>query len=193
MFYDQLFQCLHFFPAVEVSRRIIGITNDNTPGTRRDEFFKLSNRGQGEAILDMGGERHDLYIGGHCKSVVVGIKRFGDDDFITCVETAHKAEEDGFGPAGGNDDLLVVYVDAQIPVPGRQFAPIAFIAGAVAIFKDLEVEIPHGVEGHFWGFDVRLADVEMIYFDAFLFGCLCIWHEFPDRRSRHLLSALADG
>ena len=63
MFYDQLFQCLHFFLAVEVPCRIIGITDDDTPGTRRDELFKLSDGGQGEAVFDMGGERNDLYVG----------------------------------------------------------------------------------------------------------------------------------
>jgi hypothetical protein len=55
----------------------------------------------------------------------------------------------------------------------------------MAVFQYLEIEVPYGIQRHFGGLDIWLADVEMIYFYASLFGGLGIGHKFPDRRSRH--------
>ena len=188
----ELPEAFHLFAAVEVAGWIIGIADYDRLGARGDKRFEFRNWGEGETSFYIRGQRFHYYARGDGKPVIVGIKRFGDDDFVPGVEAAHEPEEDGFGAAGGDDDLVIVDIDANSLVAGGEFAAVAFVAGTVAVFEDFEIEVADGVEGHFGRFDVGLADVEVVDFYPFFLCSLGIWHEFPDRRSRHLLSAVTD-
>ena len=51
----------------------------------------------------------------------------------------------------------------------NKFPSIAFIAGTMAVFKHFDISLPYGIENCRWGFNIRLTDIEVIYFDALSF------------------------
>ena len=185
-------EAFHLFAAVEIAGGVVGVTDHDPLCAGGDERFKFGDGREGESAFYIRSNGFHDYAGGDCKSVVVGVKGLGDDDFVTGVKAAHEPKQDSFGATGGDDDLVVVDVDPYSFIVCGQFAAVAFVPCAMAVFEDFKIEVADSVEGHRGRLDIGLADVEMINLDPLLFGGFRVGYEFPDRRCRHLLSAVTD-
>ena len=70
-------------------------------------MFKGFDGGQAKAIFDVGSYGFYYNIASIGKAVVVGIKWFGDDDFVAGVEARKQAKIKCFGATCCNDNVVV--------------------------------------------------------------------------------------
>ena len=83
-------------PCIEISRRIIGITNHNGSGTVVDQFLKLLNLRQRETLINGCRNRFNLRAGTDGESHIISISGLGYDDFIPRIQTTHKRKQHSF-------------------------------------------------------------------------------------------------
>ena len=113
MFLTDIRHAKQLFSAVDSTGGIAGITQHDRPGLGIDQLFDFCVIRQGKAVLSMScnGFQMDRRHGG--KSVVVCIKRFGDDDLVTFIGHHHHGKGDGFASRCGHDDIFRGELDAD--------------------------------------------------------------------------------
>src|SRR5580704_5603340 len=80
------------------------------------------------------------------KSVIICIEWLRDYYLITSIETTHKTKQNGFRSTSGNDNLCIIDIDPCFLIVSNQFPAIAFVARAVAVFKNLKIKISYGIK-----------------------------------------------
>ena len=187
VFLDQIADLVHLPPRIEVTRRVVGVADQDAARAFVDQFLELLDRGQREAVLDRRYHRADHRSGRDREGHVVGIGRFGDDDLVARVETRHEGEQHGFGTARGDDDLLGREFDLVLVVVGDQLLTQRTIAVAGAVFQYFAVDAFQRVESYLRGREVGLSDVQVVDLDPSCPGGIGQRHEFAYRGGRHLL------
>jgi hypothetical protein len=136
-------------------------------------------------VLNGGGDGLDDESGGDGKGHVIGISRLWDDDLVARVEAGEESEEDGFGTAGGDDDI----VDGEGNVKATVIIDEAVAEGKDAlgrgIFEDGAVDGLERSEGVGRGVDVGLTDIEVVNENAVLLSLVGKRDELTDGRRGH--------
>src|SRR5262249_10973841 len=101
-----------------------------------------------------------------------------------------KAEHNGLASAGSNDNLFVRHINSYSFIILHQFAPIAFISCAMAVFQHFYIGMTNRIKDSWRRFNIRLTDIEMMNMYPSFFSGICKGNEFTDRRRRHLPAAL---
>ena len=83
---DQVAQFGEFLVAVEGAGGVVGVADHDGLGVGGDGLLELLDGRQCEAALDVAGDGLDLSAAEFGEGVVVGVVRFGDDDFVVGVE-----------------------------------------------------------------------------------------------------------
>ena len=154
-----------------------------------DQLLELLDRGQCESVLDGGHHRADHGARRYGEGHVVGVGRFGNDDFVARVEARHEGEEHGLGAARGDDDLLGREFDLVLLVIGHQLFAQRAVAVAGAVFQHLAVDVFQGFEPLLRRREVGLADVQVVDLRSPGAGRVGQRDEFAYRGGRHLLGA----
>ena len=110
--------------------------------------------------------------GSNGKGGVVGISRFGNDDFVSRIEAAHKSEINRFGTSGGNDYIFFGDINIKSMIISSQFCFQAFNTIAGAVFQYRTVDVSNRIQRHLRSFQIGLTDVEMIHFYSAGFGLI---------------------
>ena len=103
----------HFLFGIYISGGVVGVADKYAFGAWGDEFLELLDRRQAEAVVDFRHNRNYLRTCRHGKGHVVCIGRLGHYNFITGVEARHEAEEDGFGAACSDDNIVDTDINAK--------------------------------------------------------------------------------
>ena len=187
---DDVAQGLQLGAAVDIAGRVVGVADQDAPGAGRDDLLEFFDRRKGEAVLDAGGHAADLQSGGHGEAQVVGVAGLDHDELVTRVEAGQEGQQQGFGAAAGHHDLVGGDADAEAGVIARQGLTQGQKTGGMAVFQGLAVNVPERVQRLPGCREVRLADVQMVYFRAPFLRRVGEWNEFPDRRSGNVNSPL---
>lgn len=185
---DDVSNLEELFFGVEVARGVVGVADHDGLGVGGDGLLELLDGRQCEAALDVAGDGLDLSAAEFGEGVVVGVVRFGDDDFVVGVEADGEGELQGLAAAVGDDDLVGGHLDAMTMVVLAEFLAIGHIAGAVAVGEDADLGLSEDFESALGGLDIGLADVEVIDMDATFFCCISEGDEFADCRLREFVS-----
>ena len=102
----QIADAVHLLAGIEVARRIVGITDQNTACTLVDKLLKLLNLGQRETLLDRGRDGADNGSCRDSKGHIVGVGGFGDNDLVTRVKARHKGKQHGLRASRGDDNIV---------------------------------------------------------------------------------------
>ena len=163
---------VHLFLCVEITGRIIGITYQNAFGAGSNQFFELLDRGECKPFIDRRRQGFDDSSGRDSKCHIVGIRRFGNDNFITWVETGHKSKEYSFRSAGCNDDVIDRDIDVEFGIITDQLFPETVNTLTRTIFQNFTLQMTSCIKSHFGGRQIGLADIQMINFYSAFFGLI---------------------
>ena len=119
VFLHEVANLVHLTASVEVAGWVVGVANHDGTSALVDELLEFRNG----------------------KSHIVGVSGFGDDDFITRVQTTHESEKHRFASSRGDNDVVGRYVDVVFLVVAHQFLAIAQITLAGGIFQHFAVHI----------------------------------------------------
>ena len=112
-----------FVLGVEDSGGVAGVADDDTLGAGGDVFLELLDGGDGEAVVDGGGDGHEFHVVDNGEGIVVGVEGLEYDDFIVGIAGYGKGYLQGFRTACCDIDVGVVYIDADVLiVAGKSFA-----------------------------------------------------------------------
>ena len=189
VFLHHVADAVHLAAGVEVTRGVVGVADQDAARAVVDQLLELLDRGQRESVLDGGHHRADHGARRNGEGHVVGVGRFGNDDFVARVEARHEGEEHGLGAARGDDDLLGRELDLILLVIGHQLFAQRAVAVAGAVFQHLAVDVFEGFETLLGRGEVGLADVQMVDFRSPGAGRVGQRDEFAYRGGRHLLGA----
>ncbi|MNE85581.1 hypothetical protein D3C80_1825970 [compost metagenome] len=85
-----------FLFAVQVTGRVIRITDHNRLGIWRYGFLKCFDRRQGEVLFNSRTDRYYFNTSRNSKAIVVSVERLWYNNFITRIQTGHHRKRDGF-------------------------------------------------------------------------------------------------
>ena len=128
--------------------------------------------GVGIAPLGVGGHRVDGGTGQGDGGVVVGVEGFWYNYLVPVVQDGGHYHLQGLAAAGGGEDLgtLQLHADAFVVAP-HGIQKLGYAAGG-GVGQHRVVEITDGLIEYIRGFDIGLADIQMVDFDsAFSGGC----------------------
>ena len=128
VFLHQVAYLVHLPAGVEIARRVVGVAYHNGPRVLVDEFLKLLHLGQRKALVDGGGDGADARAGTDGKGHIVGVSRFGNDDFVSRVQAAHEGEKHRLTTSRRDDDVVGRDVDVVLLVVAHQLLAVACIA-----------------------------------------------------------------
>ena len=181
MFQHDVFQLLVLLLGVDITGRVVRVTDQDRLGARGDQPLELLHRRQREIVGDRRRDRLDVDARLHGEAVVVGIERLGHQHLVARVEADGHRHEDRFRSSDRDHHVVGRHVDADAPVVIGQFAAIALVSGRVPVLEHLVVYVFHGVDGDLRGPDVGLADVEVVYLDSPALRRLGERHQLADR------------
>ena len=118
---------IHFTTSIEITRRIVRITNQDGLGAFIDQFLEFFHLRKRETFFDGSGNGTDYRSRRNGKSHVVGIRRFRHDDFVTRIQATQKGEQHRFRTTGSDDDIIGIQIDVVFLVIAHQFFTIALI------------------------------------------------------------------
>ena len=155
-------------------------------------LFELGDVGEVEAVLGLGGHRHDLQAALRGVAAVVGVEGLGDDDLVAGVGDGVEGEGDGLAAAGGDDDILDLQLDLEIVevVDHGDLQGLEAVGGAVG--EDLLLVIVDLLVKDLGGVDVGLADVQVVDGRAALLGRDGQGGQLADRGFLDVLGAQGD-
>ena len=167
------------FLGQHVAGGVLGVDDGDRPGVLVDQGLQLFRVGIVVVLLRDRGQGTDHAAGGLDEGVVVGVEGLGHDDFGAGIQDAEEENLQRLAAAGGDQDVLlgVLHADAAVVVHNRILQ--GFDALGVGVGKDLLGEVPDRVEEFGRGLDIGLTDVQLVDLLAGLFGCHCVWREFP--------------
>ena len=93
IFLDQISYLIHFSTRVKITRWVVRVANQNGTSVFIDEFFKLLHCGQSETIFYCRWNRTNFCSCRNGKGHIIGIRWFGNDNFIARIETREKGKE----------------------------------------------------------------------------------------------------
>ena len=187
MLFHDFSQLQDFLFGVEVTCRVVRVADHDGLCLRGDDLLELLDGRKGEAVLNSGHDGLHSHAAGDGETVVVGVERFGDDDFVARVEAAVESEQDGLRTARGHDDFIGGEVDVDAFVVLDQLFAAAEDTGGVAVGNHLLVKLLDSLAGAFGCLDVGLPDVEVIDVDTSFLGFVRKWDELTDGRGGHRL------
>jgi len=189
VFLDQVAELVHFFLRIEITRRVVGIADEDSLRAGRDKRFELLERRQRETFFNRRRNRLDNRAAGDGEGHVVGVGRFGDNQFVSGVEARHEGEEDRLGTACGDDNIVGIDNNIVLRIVFHQFFAETADTLAGRILQHCTVDAAHGFETAFRCRQVGLPDIEVIDLDTPLYGTVGQRNELPDRGSRHFESS----
>ena len=154
-----------------------------------DEFLKLLHLRQRESLLNGSGYGAYLCTSRYGERHIVGVGRFGDDDFVARVEARHECEEHGFGASRRDDDVVGGDVDVKPLVVSCEFLTIRQVSCRRRILQYFAVDVLQGIKSDLRSGQVGLADIEVVDFNTALFGSYSQWGQFAYWRFGHFKSA----
>ena len=105
---------IHFTTGIQITGRIVGITNKNRFGTLINQFFKLLYFRKGKALFNGRSNGADLCSGRDCKCHIVSISRFRNDYFISRIQAGKEGKKYGFRTSWCNDYIVCCKVDIEL-------------------------------------------------------------------------------
>ena len=96
MFLHQIAQLIHLFARIEITRRVIGVADEDTFCARTDHLLEVVDGRQGKALIDGAHDGFDDGARGDGKRHIIGIRRFGHDNLIAGIEAGEESKQHGF-------------------------------------------------------------------------------------------------
>ena len=192
VFLHQIAYLVHFATRVKIARWVVGIADKDALCALVYQFFKLFHIGQRKAILYGCGHGSDGCTHRYGKGHVVGVGRFGYNDFIAGVQAGHESKEHGLRTARCNDDIVGRHVDVILLIIGGEFLSVRLVALRGRVFKYRAIDVLQGVEPHLRRGQIGLSDVQMINFCSSGLCCNGQRSEFSNGRLWHFQSANRD-
>jgi len=96
------------------------------------------------------------------------------DDLIAYVHTGSHRKQYGFRATGTGQYFFRCDVNVIFPIVRGQFFPVGKNACRMAVFNNPGFEVPDCVHRQVRGFNIRLADVQVIHADPSLLGLVGI-------------------
>ena len=124
--------------------------------------FKISQRRQGEAVLDVRRYGHDADPGRNGEGRVRAVKGLGYNHLIARIQAAEYGKENGLAAGRGHHNILKTSRNAGALVVGFQLAAVAVGARAGGVAQHRDVGIAHGVQHFGRRQHIGLANVEGI-------------------------------
>ena len=190
VFLHQIADALHLLAGVEVARGVVGVADQDAARALVDQFFELRDVGQRKTLFDRRDDRTDHGARRDGESHIVGVGRFGHDDFVAGVQARHEGEQHRFGTSRGDDDLFGRKFDLVLLVVARQLFAERPVTVAGAVFEYVAVDLLQRCESRLGRRQIGLADVEVVDSDSPRPGGFRQRNEFAYRRCRHQLGAL---
>ena len=127
VFLHQVAYLVHLATCIEITRRVVGVTDHDSPCALIDQLLELLHLWQRESLLDGGGDGTNLSTRRDGKSHIVGIGRLWHDDLVAWIQTTEKGKEHSLTTTRGDDDIFCSDVDIVFRVVVHQFFAIAYI------------------------------------------------------------------
>ena len=118
---------VHFTTGIEITGRVVRITDQDGLGAFIDQLLKLFHLRKGETFFDGSGNGTDNRTRRNGKSHIVGIGRFRHDDFIPRIQATQESEQYRFRATGSDDDIVGIQIDVVFLVITHQLFTIALI------------------------------------------------------------------
>ena len=118
---------VHFTTGIEITGRIVRITDQDGLGAFIDQLLELFHFRKGETFFDGSGNGTDYRTRRDGKGHIVGIGRFRHDDFIPRVQATQESEQHRFRTTGSDDDVVGIQIDVVFLVITHQLFTIALI------------------------------------------------------------------
>ncbi len=180
---------VHLATCVQIARRVVGVADEDGTGVLVDKLLKLLHLRQRESLLNGSGYGANL---GSCrdgKRHVVGIGWLRDDNLVARIETRHECEEHCLRSARRDDDVVGGDINLKSLVIFGEFLAIREVSCRWRILQNLAVDVLQGIKSYLRCGQVGLANIEVVDFNAALFGSSSQRSQFTDWRFGHFKSA----
>ena len=158
---------------------VAGVRDEDGAGVFVDAGLDFGPVGVEVILLDPGGDGADGRPGEGDGGGVVGIEGLGDDDLVPVVEDGGEDHLQRLAAAARGEDLVPCQLHADALIVAAHRVEIDRHAARGGVGHDLIRVIPQRlVEGR-GSLHIRLADVQMIDFDAALLDLVRVGIEFP--------------
>ena len=161
---------------------VAGVREHDRAGVLVIGFLELVAEGVAVAALGGGGDGVDNAAGALHEGIVIGVEGLGDDDLAAGIEYTEHQHLQRFAAAGGDQDLVLLVVDAEFIVIMLDRLDQHGHTGGSGVCEDGIIEIVDRVIVVRRGLNIGLADVEMVDGLALIFGFDRIGMEFAHRR-----------
>ena len=136
---------IHFLLCVQITGRIIRVTDQDRFGTRSDQLLKPFHRRKSKAFIDSRRNCFDHSSTGNGKRHIVCIRRFGNNNFIPRIQTSHKRKEYSFRASGSDDYIFNIDIDIEFRIIFNQFLTETTNSLTRRIFQYFTVNTAHGL------------------------------------------------
>ena len=185
MFLSDLSDQLHIIYGQYAACRIARIDAADALGVRRDGCFDQISFGKIIAVFRLCGHWNDPAACRCDERVIVGVKRFCDDRFLTRVYNGCENHVQSLRSSVSHQDLTAVIVDViPLEIAADRILQHSFTAG-FRVGNYLLVEVFHCFHKACRRLHIRLSDVEMIDFLSICLRFDGILVETSDRRMPH--------
>ena len=182
---DQITYLVHLTAGIKVARRIIGIADEDSPGTLIDQLLELLHLRKRKTFLYRGSDGAHFGTGRNSERHIVGISRFGNNNLITRIQARQEREQHSLGTAGCNDDIIRRQLDIELIIITYQLFAITAISRAGTILQNLTINVAYRVNRDLRRGQVGLSDVQVEYVHTPLLGCISQRSQLSDRRRGH--------
>ena len=185
----QIANLIHLTARIEVSRGVIRIANQNGPRTFVNQLLELLDLRQRKSFFYRSGYRTDDRSRRNGKCHVIGVCRFGNDDFVARIQAGQKSEQHSLRTSRRDDDVVRRKIDMIFGIISDQLFPVTQISLARAVFQNRPVDITDGIYGRSRSRQIRLADIQMVHMYPSIFSLEGQRSQLANRRLRHFLTA----
>ena len=105
---------IHFTTCIQITGRIVWVTNKNRFRTLIDQFFEFLHFRQRKPFFNGRGNRTDLCSSRNGKCHIIGVCRFRNYDFITRIQTGKEGEKYRFRTSWCNNYIVSRQVDVEL-------------------------------------------------------------------------------
>ena len=189
---DQIADLHHLLLGIEIARRIVGVTNQDSTRLLRNLLLKLLYRRQFEAVLDIRLHGFDDRTTRDRKSHIIGITGVCDDNLIARIETSHIGKHDGLRTTRSDDNLIGRDVDTILCIIAHHLRSKREYTLRWRIRQNITLEGRNSIFGTIGRLNVGLTNVERIDVNTITVRRLCILRQLTDRRLRHALCTFRD-
>ena len=113
---DQTSHLQQFLMGVKITRGVVGVTDHDGLGARRDGFLEILDGRQGKASLDVAGNGDNLGIAQLGEGVVVGVVGLRDNDFVTRIQAHSEGHLQCLTATSSDEHLVRGDIDAMLVV-----------------------------------------------------------------------------